>query len=230
LFERLEAIRAVEKDQPDRAIAAYEEFIREQPMHAHAHYRLARLLELAGSYQAANNHYILARDHDGVPLRCIAPLEAAFRTVAGRYAQSVVLVDGPAVLRAKSRHGILDHDLFHDNVHPSLVGHVALAQAVLGGLKSRGAFGWPPSTPAPVLDPGRVAEDFGIDSDAWATVCERAAAAYGLLVFVSADPAERMRLRDRYAAAASQIRAGARPDGTSIPAVGTGHDHADTTP
>ena len=75
------------------------------------------------------------------------PAEVAYQAVARRHTQSVVLVDGPAVLRTKSRHGILDADLFHDNVHPTLIGHVALAEAVLGGLKARAAFGWPVSTP-----------------------------------------------------------------------------------
>ena len=217
---------ALEENHPDRAIAAYREFVAEQPMYAHAHYRLARLLESAGSFTAANDQYILARDYDGMPLRCIAPLENAYRAVAQRRSQAVMLVDGPAVLRAKSRHGILDDNMFHDNVHPNLAGHVAIAQAVLGGLKARGAFGWPASTPAPVLDLGRIAEEFGIDSAVWATICERAAAACGWLEFLTVDPAERMRWRARYAAAARKIRAGTRPEDTSIPGVGIGAGHS----
>ena len=55
------------------------------------------------------------------------------------------------MLKARSRHGILDNDLFHDNVHPNLRGQVTLAEPVLSGLKARSAFGWPKSTPAPVL-------------------------------------------------------------------------------
>ena len=91
------------------------------------------------------------------------------------------------MLRTKSRHGILDADLFHDNVHPTLVGHVALAEAVLGGLKSRAAFGWPASTPAPVLDPQQCADQFGIDAAAWATVCDRSAVFYGQLALLPSD-------------------------------------------
>ena len=131
LAHRLMEVVSIEERDPDRAITAYEEVVAKQPTHAGAHYRLARLLQAAGSFVEANRHYILARDHDGLPLRCITPLEAAYQTVAQRHAQSVVLVDGPAVLRTKSRHGILDADLFHDNVHPTLAGHIALAEAVL---------------------------------------------------------------------------------------------------
>ena len=170
----------------------------------------------------ANRHYILARDHDGLPLRCITPLEAAYQAVAQRHAQSVVLVDGPAVLRNKSRHGILDADLFHDNVHPTLAGHIALAEAVLDGLKARNAFGWPASTPAPVLELRQCADQFGIDAIAWATVCDRSAVFYRQLALLPSDSAERVEWRDRYATAARRIRAGTRPEDVGIPGVGVG--------
>jgi hypothetical protein len=222
LARRLMELRLIEERDPDRAMAAYQEVITEQPIHAWAHYRLARLLESVGSFVEANRHYILARDHDGIPLRCITPLEAAYRTVSRRHARSVVLVDGPAVLRAKSQRGILDADLFHDNVHPTLEGHIALAEAVLNSLKTRGAFGWPVSTPAPVLDLKRYADQFGIDALAWATICERSAAYYGQLAMLPSDSADRVKWRDRYATAARRIRTGTRPEDVGIPGVGVG--------
>jgi hypothetical protein len=222
LFHRLTEIRSLEERDPDRALAAYRQVVADQPTLAHAHYRLARLLESAGSFAAANHHYILAREHDGLPLRCITALEAAYRSVARRHSGSVLLVDGPAVLRTISRHGILDGHLFHDNVHPTLVGHIAIAQAVLSGLKARGAFGWPATSPVPLLDPRQCADDFGIDSAAWATVCDREAAFYGQLAFLSVDPAERTNWRDLYAAAARKIRAGTRPEATCVPGIGIG--------
>ena len=202
---------------PARAIAAYQEIVAEQPTHAQAHYRLARLLQSAGSFAEANRHYILARDHDGLPMRCITPLEAAYRPVAQRHEQSVVLVDGPAVLKARSRHGILDNHLFHDNVHPTLKGYVALAEAVLAGLKARAAFGWPESTPAPKLDAHRVAGEFNMNAAAWAAVCRHSAAHYGQLAFLTIDSAERIDWRDRYILAARRIEAGAAPEDTGIP-------------
>ena len=54
--------------------------------------------------------------------RCGAPpaWKPPIVAVAQRHERSVVLVDGPAVLKAQSRHGILDNHLFHDNVHPNL--------------------------------------------------------------------------------------------------------------
>ena len=191
-----------------------------------AHYRLARLLESAGSFTAANDQYILARDYDGMPLRCIAPLENAYRAVAQCRSQAVMLVDGPAVLRAKSRHGILDYIMFHDNVHPNLAGHVAIAQAVLGGLKARGAFGWPASTPSPVLDLGRTAEEFGIDSAVWVTICECAAAACGWLEFPHDRSCGAYAMVRSLRRRRRKIRAGTRPEDTSIPGVGIGAGHS----
>ncbi len=204
----METIRQLERQDPARAAAEYRRVISEHPGFAHAHYRLARLLESAGSFSEANNHYILARDHDGLPLRCISVLEAAYHTVAQRHAASVVLLDGPAVLRARSRHGILDDELFHDLVHPTLTGHVALAQAVLAGLKARRAFGWPEATPAPTLDANRCAVQFSLDATAWALVCQRSAAQYDMLAFLTVDPRVRAEHRDRLRKTVNQIRAG----------------------
>jgi hypothetical protein len=219
LARHLTEILAIEPQDAARAIAAYRQIVVEQPTHAWAHYRLARLLDSAGSFVESNYHYILARDHDGLPLRSVSQFESIYRTVGRRHPQSLV-IDGPAVLRSKSRHGILDAELFHDTVHPTLVGYVALAEAVLDGLKYRAAFGWPESTPVPALDLKRLAEHFGVNVAAWATVCERSAGFYGQITFLSSDLAERVQWRDRYATAAHQIRAGARPEDVGIPGVG----------
>ncbi len=137
LFRRLTAARARAASDAAGAVAAYQQILAEQPTLAEAHHRLARLLEAAGSFAEARRHYLLARDHDGLPMRCITPLEAAYRAVA-RQAPQAVLVDGPAILSDRSRHGILDERFFHDNVHPTLAAQVALAEAVLGQLKARG--------------------------------------------------------------------------------------------
>ena len=220
-FRRLAEIRSGEQSNPAGAIESYGEVLAEQPTHAQTHHRLARLLELAGDFSGANRHYVLARDNDGLPMRCHSRLEAAYRTVAENHPRSVILVDGPAVLRAKSRHGILDNHLFHDNVHPALRGHVALAEAVLSGLKAKSAFGWPASSAAPVLAPDRVAAEFNVDAAAWATVCKRSALHYDRLAALSFDRAERIAWRDRYVRAAHAIESGASPESIGLPGLGT---------
>jgi hypothetical protein len=220
LFRQLTEVRAIERRDPATAIVAYRELVIHQPTHALLRFRLARLLENEGKYGEAQDHYVLARDHDGLPLRCISRIEAAYRNVANRFGNGVVLVDGPAALRMESRHGILDNGLFHDNVHPTLAGHIALARAVLAELKARGAFGWPAAVPVPVLGIRSCARQFGFQARDWATVCERAAGHYGQIAFLTIDSAERVQWRDRYAAAARQIRAGTAPELAGIPAVG----------
>ena len=136
--------------------------------------------------------------------------------------QSVILVDGPAVLRAKSRHGILDNHLFHDNVHPNLKGHVALAEAVLAGLKDRAAFGWPASTPAPVLEPAASPRNSTSMRPPGRPFADGLAAHYGQLAFLTVDS----RRTDSSGAiatvqAAQQIEAGGAPENTGIPGSGT---------
>ncbi|MGP0066566.1 MAG: hypothetical protein ACLQGP_23625 [Isosphaeraceae bacterium] len=229
LFRRMTAIRAREAIDPEGAIAGYRQILADQPTMAEAHYRLARRLEAAGSFEEALVHYELARDHDGLPMRCTTPFEEAYRDVARRW-PCALLVDGPAVLRSRSRHGILDDDWFHDNVHPTLAGHVALAEAVLSRLKSIGAFGWPGSVPALSLDPDRCADEFGLDAGAWATVCDRTVDQLDRIARVPYDPAERLRLRDRYAAAAVRIRDGTRPQDAGIPGIDSSSVESGTTP
>ncbi len=119
--------------------------------------------------------------------------------------------------------------MFHDNVHPTLAAHVALAEAVLSRLEASGAFGWPESIPAPSLDPGRCAAELGLDAEAWATVCDRTVDQLNLIALVPYDPAERVRLRDRYRTAAIRIRNGTRPEDAGIPGLGGSSVESGTT-
>ena len=101
LFRRLLEIRSGEQSNPAAAIESYREVLAEQPTHAQAHHRLARLLESIGEFADANRHYVLARDYDGLPMRCHSRLEAAYRAVAEHHPRSTILVDGPAVLKSQ---------------------------------------------------------------------------------------------------------------------------------
>ena len=87
-------------------------------------------------------------------MRCPTAFQDVYRELAPRY--GAILVDGQAVLRDRHPRGLLDDDLFNDAMHPSFEGQVALAEAVLAGLRERQAFGWPASRPAPVDRAGRL--------------------------------------------------------------------------
>src|SRR5262249_22048862 len=128
--------RAAENDPtPTRANDLYQALLARYPGFAEAHYRLARLLEQRGDWPAAHRHYALPRDAAGFPLRFTTPFQNAYRDVAAHH--DCVLIDGPAVLRTLSPHGLLGDDLFHDAHHPALRGHIALAEAVLAALRTR---------------------------------------------------------------------------------------------
>jgi hypothetical protein len=217
LYLRLRKVRDLEEGNPQCAITAYRGILVEQPKFAEAHYRLARLLVSAGAIAEANRHFVLARDYDGLPMRSTTAIEAACRSVAERHKSQIVLVDGPAVLRTRSRQGILDDQLFHDNVHLNLKGYLALAEAVLGGLKARRAFGWPASTPVPVLDSDRCATEFGVDAQAWATICRRVAVQYDRLAYLTVDSNERANRSLAYKLAAQRIERGTPLANAGIP-------------
>jgi tetratricopeptide (TPR) repeat protein len=220
LTREFEAARALEATDPARAVARYREFLHRQPGFSEAHYRLARLLEQTGDYDAAYREYILARDDDGFPQRCPTDFQDAYRTVAARHASSL-LIDGQAVFRALSPHRILDDHLFHDGQHPALIGHVALAQAVLEGLHVRRVFGWTADVPTPAIEPAECAAHFGIDAERWAYVCMGSARFYERMAYVRYDPSLRLSWMVRYVEAMRAILAGRAVEDIGIPGLGT---------
>jgi lysophospholipase L1-like esterase len=190
------------------SIALYRALLAQEPGFAETHYRLARLLETQGEWDEAYEHYVAARDLDGYPTRCLSAFQEVYREVAARHA--CILVDGQAYFHAIGHHGLLDDDLFEDAMHPSLRGHVALAQAVLKELKTRRSFGWPEGVPAPVIDPARCAAHFGMKTDKdWIGICHWVSGFYGLVRPMRYEPAYRSRMRLAYLAAERRLAAGA---------------------
>jgi tetratricopeptide (TPR) repeat protein len=210
------AARAAEPE-PERAMALYRALLARKPEFAEAHYRLARLLQQAGDWDQAHREYILARDTDGLPLRCPTVFQDAYREVASRH--DVILIDGPAELRAISAHGILDDNLFHDAVHPVLRSYAALSQAILRELRARKALGWQ-GGPAPTVDPTECAAHFGLDAAKWAVACERSSEFYRYSAITRYDPFQRMAWANRYGDAGHQIASGTAPDATGVPGLG----------
>jgi hypothetical protein len=211
------AARAAEGSDPAWALAGYQAILRRHPEFAEAHFRAGRLLERNGEYGAANGHYGLARDCDGCPLRCPLPLQEVHRAVARRH--GCILVDGLAVLRRICPHGILDDHAIQDAHHPTLAGHVALAQAVLEALRARGALGWRDG-PVPTIDQAATALHFGMDTEKWVIVCARVAAHYRGFSRARYDPAERCAKERLYEEAGRKIAQGVPPEATGIPGLG----------
>ncbi len=220
LTEQFRQARALEKDDPSSSQTLYRSLLDRQPDFAEAHFRLARLLEQEGEFEEAREHYIRARDLDGFPVRCRSDLAAIYHEVASRY--NAILVDGPAILRTTSRHGILDDAAIHDAHHPTLASHLKLAQAVLDKLHQRAAFGLGvEGAPAPIVDPAECAAHFQIDARVWAAVCVKAGTYFKHLSTARYDPAERVAKQVRFEQAGSQIREGLRlPEQAGIPGIG----------
>ncbi len=219
ITREFQAAKAFEDTDPARSLALFRAFLGRQPRFAEAHYRVARLLERSGDYGAAYREYILARDLDGFPQRCPSDFQEAYRRVASRH-PGALLIDGQAVLRALSPHGILDDHLFHDGQHPVLISYVALAQAVLDGLRARHAFGWTGDAPAPRIDPAECAAHFGMTPDRWAIACKCVAHFLKRLAYMRHDPTHRLEVLERYETAAREILAGRPPEETGVAGLG----------
>ncbi len=208
--------RALEARDPAEARRIYTVLVKRHPEFAETHYRLARLLEQTGLWGEARDQYVQARELDGMPLRCPEPLRQAYHETAARH-PSIVLVNGPRVLEAKSRHGIVDDAFFHDAQHPNLHGYVALAEDLMSQLGQRRAFAWPADTPVPVVDAEVCARHFGIDATRWAKVGSRDVWFFRAAAYIRYDPRFRNERASEYLRAVAAIGGGRAPAEAELP-------------
>ncbi|KAJ3046784.1 hypothetical protein HK102_013089, partial [Quaeritorhiza haematococci] len=180
--------------------------------------RLARLLAEQGDTAGAYEQAVAARDLDGYPQRCPTAFQEVYRDTARRH--DAIYVDGQAYFHAVSPDGLLDDRLFHDAMHPSYRGQLALAQAVLRGLHARRAFGWPADAPEPVLDPAECAAHFKLDPGAWRTLCLWGMMSYEITGPASFDPTLRRFKYEAFARAADSIEMGVPPGAAGFPGIG----------
>jgi lysophospholipase L1-like esterase len=212
------AARRREADDPAGAQAAYQGLIARQNGFAEAHYRLAQLLDRAGRWDDAYDHYRLARDCDGYPMRCLTPFQNVYREVADRH--KCILVDGQAFFHSVGNHGLLDEHLFFDGMHPSLRGQIALAQAVLHELHARQALAWPAGSPAPQIDPAACCRKFKINSSVWEYICRWGIMFYDRTYPLRHDSSHRVAMKDVFGTAYNKIHAGAIPNSVGLANIG----------
>jgi lysophospholipase L1-like esterase len=210
--------RTLEPIDPELSIRRYQGLITRQPGFAEIHFRLARLMERDGTYEEAYREYILARDLDGHPTRCLTAFQDVYRELAPRY--GAILVDGQAVFHARHPHGLLDDFLFNDGMHPSLEGQVALAESVLAGLKQHQAFGWPASCPAPSIELAACASHFDVTPAAWKAVCRFTAGFYWTMLRIRFDPTEREAKAQQHENGLRRLEAGDSPDLLDLAGIG----------
>jgi hypothetical protein len=212
------AARELEASDPGRSLERYRALLNRQPEFAETHYRIARLLECDAAWDEAYEHYIRARDLDGFPMRLPSAFQHAYREVAARY--NCILIDGQSYFHEIGRHGLLDENLFHDAMHPSLRGQIALAQAILQALHEVRAFGWPTDSPAPVIDPARCAGQFGLVPAVWRRICLWGIMFYDATSGARYDSSYRLHKKVVFAAAANRIEAGEAPESVGLPNIG----------
>jgi hypothetical protein len=216
--------RALESSDPREGERRYRDLIARQPGFAEARFRLARRLEARGAFDEAYREYVVARDLDGHPMRCPTPFQDFYRELAARY--GAVLIDGQAEFHSRHPRGLLDDSLFNDGMHPSFEGYVALAESILGGLKTQGAFGWPASLAAPKIDREECAGHFDVTTATWKEVCKFAAGFYRATIPIRHDPAEREAKARRYEDGLRRLEAGEAAESLGIPGVGVRPVHA----
>ena len=190
------AARRKEAADPQGALAAYRALLARQPGFSEAHYRLAQLLERDGAWDDAYRHYREARDLDGFPMRCLTAFQSVYHEVADRH--GCILVDSQSYFHAVGQHGLLDDHLFHDGMHPSLRGQIALAQAVLHELHARKAFGWPKNSAAPLIDPRECVRRFGINASVWKYICTWGIMFYDLCHAARYDSSHRLEKKETF--------------------------------
>ncbi len=215
--EFLEA-RGLEASDPVRAEERYRSLLQAQPGFAETHYRLGRLLENAGVWDEAYEHFVRARDCDGMPIRCLSSFQDVYREVAARHGRP--LVDGQALFHAIGAHGLLDDQLFMDAMHPSLAGQVALAQGILDAIRERGALGWPKNAPVPTIDVARCAAHFGLGASEWRLVAERGAMFQWGTALFRYDRSEREAKVAALREAIKRLADGAAPESVGLPNLG----------
>jgi tetratricopeptide (TPR) repeat protein len=212
------AARELESAEPRRALSAYQTLLAREPGFAEAHYRLARLLEETGEWDQAYEHYVAARDLDGMPVRCLSVFQQAYREVAAQH--QCALVDGQALFHAIGPHGLLNDTLFNDMMHPALRGHIALATAILDALRKRGALGWSPSVPTPTINGARCAAHFGLSPADWAKVCRTSNEMYGIAALLRYDKRQCHAKERAYEQAKQRIAAGEPPENVGLANLG----------
>ena len=106
--------------------------------HADTHFQLAAALQAQQQYERALAHYQRAVDEDVCPLRAISPLVQSVRQIAAN--ESIPLVDFEKLVADKclenNKHVIPGSDFFLDHVHPTILSHRMLAEAIIDRLEA----------------------------------------------------------------------------------------------
>lgn len=91
------------------------------------HYQLGRHYQQRGLAEQANQHFLLAKEHDLLRFRAPAAINQQIRKLASRY--NATLVDTEAAFIANSPQGLVGSSLLLEHVHPNVQGYFLLADS-----------------------------------------------------------------------------------------------------
>ena len=132
------------------AARLFADAIRQDPNHADALFRAARLALAANRTAEAAALFSRARDADALRLRADARINESIRACADE--TGVSLLDAEALFAIRSPQGIPGHELFLDHVNFTFAGTHLLAASILDRLEFLRAFAAEPTGPVPGPD------------------------------------------------------------------------------
>ena len=96
--------------------------------HAGLLYLIGKCYEHIGRSAEAKDWFVQAKEEDICPLRILEPMHQAILDVAEQY--RVPLVDAKVLITERTDDGILGSEWLLDHVHPSILGHQLIAEAL----------------------------------------------------------------------------------------------------
>ncbi len=136
--------RSVWRSDGRRAVALLREAISIDGEYAAIHFDLAKCLDTLGDHRAAREAYARALDLDVCPLRMLEPMHDALLETARQ--TGTPLVDARKLISDLSDDGMPGSYWLIDHVHPSILGHRKIAEALAAKIVELGlvdpADGW----------------------------------------------------------------------------------------
>ena len=131
--QAVETARQLELSDPEQALAAYQVAAEISPGYAVVTFRIARCLDRLGQTDEALQFYAQARDEDVCPLRMLGSMESYLTALE---TSGATVIDAADILSKSSDVGIPGYDIYLDHVHPTVMGHQIIANAVAEAVRS----------------------------------------------------------------------------------------------
>jgi tetratricopeptide (TPR) repeat protein len=130
-FSRLYAAALEAQSHANYAAAAsnFEAAATLEPQFAELQFRWAESLFQLNNFTAARQHFQLACDLDALPFRADSAINGAIRSLGGKGAPGLVLLDAAAVLATNNPAGVSGGESFYEHVHLNFDGNYRLGRA-----------------------------------------------------------------------------------------------------